>query len=168
MSRSSTDTWLAEFSCQFFFLFLKSERVTASRSIVNDSLSLRDNSHPIKAFLLLLFEGWRGVESERGLVFKRFQSCFFTILVSFPQTGACIKGEKVPALIKIYGDTVSIQRWNMAPLNIQDLSLNDSIPHHPSNRKKRKASIVYRVYTIDKSLSLKLRGDLLYHQMKRN
>ena len=56
----------------------------------------------------------------------------------------------------------------MAPLNIQDLSLNDSIPHHPSNRKKRKASIVYRVYTIDNSLSLKLRGGLLYHQMKRN
>ena len=35
---------------------------------------------------------------------------FFTILVSFPQIGACIRGERVPALIKIYGDTVSIQR----------------------------------------------------------
>ena len=56
-------------------------------------------------------------------------------------------------------------RINRTP---EDLSLNDSIPHHPSNRKKRKASIVYRVYTIDNSLSLKLRGDLFYHQMKRN
>ena len=60
-----------------FSFSLKSERVTVSRSIVNDSLSLRDNSHPIKAFLLFLFEGWRGVESERELVFKKFQSCVF-------------------------------------------------------------------------------------------
>ena len=110
-------------------------------------------------------KGWNQRES---LYLKGSKAVFFTILVSFPQIGACIRGERVPALIKIYGDTVSIQRWNMAPLNIQDLSLNYSIPHHPSNRKKRKASIVYRVYTIDKSLSLKLRGDLLYHQMKRN
>ena len=122
---------------------------------------------PLK--LSFLFEGWRRVESDIEILYlKGSKTVFFTILVSFPQIGACIRGERVPALIKIYGDTVSIQRWNMAPLNIQDLSLNYFIPHHPSNRKKRKASIVYRVYTIDNSLSLKLRGDLLYNQMKFN
>ena len=36
----------------------------------------------------------------------------------------------------------------MAPCNVQALSLNDSIPHHPSNRMKRKASIVYRQFPV--------------------
>ena len=104
-------------------------------------------------------KGWNQRES---LYLKGSKAVFFfTILVHFPQIGACIGGERVPALIKIYGDTVSIQRWNMAPLNIQDLSLNDSIILQIGRKGKLQLSI-------DNSLSLKLRGDLLCNQMKLN